>query len=278
MHRTGRGQPLVLVHGFMMSHYYFDNILPRLSARWDVIALDLPGFGESDRPPGDRFGYDRASFAKVVAEVMERLGVPQAAVLGHSMGGGVALALAARRPELVERLVLVSAAVYPLPLPAYAKVLLQPTVGRLVWRHLFTKGELRRALLRDHFKDPAPVTDAFVDYYWARLNRAGGRDAAWAAACKLGALEAHTPDPGRVRAPTLLLWPDEDRVIPFDHARRLLRAIGGAQLRVVPCCGHGVHLERPDEFLRQLEPFLADETARPLVTTPIPPARSQVAV
>jgi pimeloyl-ACP methyl ester carboxylesterase len=264
----------VLLHGFMMSHWYFNNILRQLAETNDVIAIDLPGFGESDRPAPQRYGYDGPAYATTVAQVMDALQIERATVLGHSMGGGAALAIAARRPERVERLVLVSPAVYPLPMPALAKILLQPMLGPFVWSYLFTKGELRRAMLRDHFKDPAPVTDEFVDYYWARFNRAGGRDAAYAAAKMLGSLSDNTADPGRVRAPTLLIWPDEDRMIPTHHARRLSRAIAGATLKIVPACGHNVHLERPDEFLRQLQPFLADKTQQPMVSTPIPAARS----
>jgi hypothetical protein len=78
-----------------------------------------------------------------------------------------------------------------------------------------------------------------------------------------------------VRAPTLLVWADEDRMVPLRLGRRLERAIAGARLTVVPDAGHIFHLERPDVLLRQLLPFLGDETLRPALETPVPPARSQ---
>jgi pimeloyl-ACP methyl ester carboxylesterase len=274
VHRGGAGEPLVLLHGFMMSHAYFRNILPRLERMNDVIAIDQIGFGESDRPEEARFSYDLPAQMGIVAEVMDRLGVERATVLGHSMGGGAALLLAARKPERVSRLVLICPTVYPLPMPALAKVIFNPTFGQFLFRNAFTKSEMRRQMLRQHFKDPAPVTDEFVDFVWARLNRAGGRDAAYLAMRALSQLANNTADPMRVRAPTLLLWGDEDRMIPLSHGKRLSRAIPGARLGVVPACGHNVHLERPDELLRQLEPFLADTVAQPVPETPVP-QRSQ---
>jgi pimeloyl-ACP methyl ester carboxylesterase len=266
--------PLVLLHGYLMSHWYFRALLPELARDHRVFAVDLPGYGESDNPDPARYRYDSAAYAGTVDEVMAKLGIGPARVIGHSMGGGAALTLAARFPERVERLVLVSAAVFPLAVTGVAKLLLNPTVGPFLWK-LFTKGEMRRQMLAEHFKDSRPVTDEFVDYVWERLNRAGGREAAYAAAVALGSLRANTSDPGRVRAPTLLVWPDYDRVVPLEsHGKRLERAIAGAQLRVVPDSGHNVHLERPAEFLRQLMPFLADTTLQPVAETPVPAPRA----
>lgn len=255
VHRGGAGRPLVLIHGFMMSHYIFRDVLGPLAARYQVIAIDLPGFGESDRPSPAEFSYDSAGFAQTVREVMDRLGIARASVLGHSMGGAVALALAARAPERVERAVLVSPVVYPLPLPAEEKLLTTP-IGALLWKHLVGKREIARMWRTHHVRDPRSVTDAWLDYYWQRLNRAGGRDAAFAAAMALARVTDSPRDPARVRAPTLLVWPEEDRVVPLAHGKRLVRAIAGARLAVIPACGHDVFLERPDEFLRQTLPFL----------------------
>ncbi len=278
VHSAGKegAPPLVLLHGFMMSHWYYRGLLPELSRDHRVYAIDFPGFGESDRPDPQRYGYDNPSLAGTVDEVMAKLGIGPARVIGHSMGGGAALVLAARHPERVERMVLISPAIYPLPpMPPLVKMLMSPSVGPFVWKHLFPKFEMRRQMLREHFKDPRPVTDEFVDYVWERFNRAGGTEAAYAAARALASLSNNTSDPGRVRAPTLLVWPDYDRVIPLPtHGKRLERAIAGAILRVVPDAGHCVHLERPEETLRQIMPFLADSTVKPVAETPVPAPRA----
>jgi pimeloyl-ACP methyl ester carboxylesterase len=274
VHRKGEGAtPLVLLHGYMMSHWYFQGLYPRLSERRQVIAIDLPGYGESDRPAPSRFAYDYPSFAQTVLEVLDKLGVARASLLGHSMGGGVALTLAARWPERVERMVLECPAVYPLPMPVESKLVLNRTFGRFLFNGV-TRGELRRQMRKQHFKDPSAVTDALVDHVWARLNRAGGRDAAWHTMQTFAALSDRTADPMRVRAPTLLVWGDEDRMVPFQHARRLARSIPGARLTVVPASGHNVHLERKDEFLRQVAPFLDEEQASSLAAA-APPAHAR---
>jgi pimeloyl-ACP methyl ester carboxylesterase len=254
VHRRGQGAPLVLLHGYMMSHWYFHAVLPRLADTYDVVAIDLPGFGESDRPSPDHYPYDLGSFAATAGQVLATLGIARASVVGHSMGGGVALTLAARHPERVERLVLVDALCYPPPDAAVAR-LLSSRVGPLLWRHLVTRTLLARRQ-RSDVKDPSVITDEHVDYYYERFTRGLGREAAYATLRALFGLSMATADPGRVRAPTLLLWGEDDRMVPLSLAKRLHRAIPGAELRVIPVCGHTPFLERPDEFLREVGPFL----------------------
>jgi pimeloyl-ACP methyl ester carboxylesterase len=272
----GRGPALVMLHGFMMDGWYWRGMMPSLCRTHDPIAIDLPGFGESDRPR--RFGYDFAAYASIVEEVMDKLGVARAQLCGHSLGGGVALTLAARRPERVERLALIAPAIFPLPIPTEGKILMVPRLGEFLWNFGVTRGEMRRHMIRIHFRNREAVTDEFVDHVWQRFNRAGGRAAAWAALQPLLRLQPTNADPMRVRAPTAIFWGDEDRMTPIEHGRRLTKLIPGAQLRIIPACGHSVTLERPDELVRQMVPFLTDETLRPVAETPVPPARAQAVV
>jgi pimeloyl-ACP methyl ester carboxylesterase len=260
VHRTGRGAPLVLVHGFMASHYIFRSVLQELAGEHDVIALDLPGFGESDRPAPDRYAYDAPAFARTIVEVLDRVGVERASLLGHSMGGGAVLAVAARTPERVERLVAVCPTVYPLP-PQPNQALLMSRIGPFLWKRVMSRGQMARQWRARHVRHPESVSDELVDHVWTRLNRAGGREASYAAAQALTKLSNGAADPGRVRAPTLLVWPEEDRVVPLSHGKRLVRAVPGARLAVIPAAGHDVILDRPDEFLRQVQPFLAERSS-----------------
>jgi len=245
----------------MMSHWIFRPVLPSLVRERDVIAIDLPGFGESDRPSPDRYGYDGPAFAATVVEVLDRLGVQRADLLGHSMGGWTALVLAAREPSRVNRLVLASPAIYPLPLYPEHKLMLS-SVGPFLWKHALGKRSFARSWRGRHVRDPKSISDELVDYVWERLNRSGGRDAAYAAALKLAKLSNNTADPGRVSAPTLLVWPEEDRVVPLSYGKRLVKAIPGARLAVVPACGHDLFIERPEETMRVVRPFLEEELAQ----------------
>ncbi|MGZ3426830.1 MAG: alpha/beta fold hydrolase [Polyangia bacterium] len=282
VHRGGKsgGAPLVLIHGWMMSHWYFRPVLERLAdaAGRELFAVDLPGFGESDRPSPTAFAYDAAAFADVVDGVMGALGLARADVLGHSMGGGVAITLAARHPERVQRLVAVAAALYRISVGTpIARLALLPVVGRHLVRYGMTRRAFAAACRQETVRDGRCLDDEWVDYYWARLQRAGGHDASHACLTVLTTAAENNADPGRVRAPTLLVWGDEDRLIPLAHGRRLQRAIAGARLDIVPASGHMPFIERADEFMRVVLPFLV-APASPLVETPIPPRRAHSVV
>jgi pimeloyl-ACP methyl ester carboxylesterase len=255
VHRSGSGRPLVLLHGLMTGHWIYQPILPALERERDVIAIDHLGFGESDKPAPEAYGYDGPAFASTVNEVMEKLGVARADVLGHSMGGAAALALAARHGARVDRLVLACPAVYPLPRYADHQLLLS-SVGPFLWKHVLGKSMFARGWRGRHVRDGAVISDELVDQVWEFFNRPGGREAAYAASVQLAKLNNNNADPGRVRAPTLLLWADEDRLVPLAHGKRLVKSIPGARLAVVPACGHDMFIERPDEVLRQVMPFL----------------------
>lgn len=274
VHRSGRGEPLVLIHGWLMSHWCFRAVIEPLAREREVIALDLPGYGESDRPSPSTWSYQLAGYADLVDEVLRRLELGRVDVLGASMGGGVALSLAARHPERVQRLVLVDAAVYPARVRALGVSLaLLPAIGPLLFKHGFVRRHFAYGARAMSVRDGRLLDEDWIDYFWSRMCRAGGHEAAYACLRMLTSLQENTAEPGRVRAPTLLVWGDEDRMVPLAQGRRLQRAIAGARLEIVPASGHMPFLERPDEFLRVVRPFLA-EPAAPLAETPVPPRRA----
>jgi pimeloyl-ACP methyl ester carboxylesterase len=258
VHTQGSGPPLVLLHGYLVSHWYYRAVIPRLAERFEVIAIDLPGQGESDRPPPERFSYDLPSLADTIGFCLDALGKPRVRIAAHSMGGGVAITLAARQPQRVERLVLEDAAIYPLPMPIEGKLALLPGVGKLIFKSVYARRDLARHL-RSVYKDPALATDELIDYYWERFNRAGARDANYALLRMLDRYADNTGDPGRIQCPTLLVWGEEDRAVPLAHGKRLVKQIPGARLEVIGSCGHSPHEERPDEYLRVVLPFLDGE-------------------
>src|SRR5262249_6006768 len=133
----------------MVSHWAWRHVIPSLAGDYDVVAIDLPGFGESDRPSPSEYRYDAPAFAETLIGVLDSLAIERATLVGHSMGGGVALYAAARRPERVERLVLIDALVYPFRIPAEGKIILVPYLGEALFRTLTTRALVRR-FLRQH--------------------------------------------------------------------------------------------------------------------------------
>src|SRR5580658_4423316 len=110
---AGDGPPLLLVHDYLSSRVAWDDALPSLSRRFQVIVPDLPGFGESEKPPPGRYRYDFDAFSESLVDLIAAVGLGRVSVCGHAMGGAVALTLAATHAHVVDKLVLVNPLVYP---------------------------------------------------------------------------------------------------------------------------------------------------------------------
>lgn len=253
--RKGRGPAVVLLHGFAASIYTWKDVLPALAeAGHDVVAIDLPGFGGSSIPRP----LDGSAYPGVVVAVMDRLGLDRAALVGNSLGGSIAVAVAAERPERVDRLALIDSAGFNFGAgdrPLLLRLLAAPGVGAAAER-LPVRRRLTRAGLRQVFFDDALVTDERVDEYAVPMTRPG---AARAAAELLA-----NPVPSdfdalvaRVRAPTLVVWGREDTWIPLAHAARFTAAIPGSTSVVLDACGHVPQEEKPAEVAARLRDFLA---------------------
>jgi pimeloyl-ACP methyl ester carboxylesterase len=250
---AGQGRPLVLIHGFSVSHLEFRRAFDMLADGARVVALDLPGHGESEAPTDYPYTYE--AFADSVCALMSALGLSRATVLGHSMGGGVALRLAAAVPDRVERLILCDAACVPLALPLEGRIPLLPGIGRWLFRHVFREGDLRRYFRRRVFLDPAALDDEVLGYYWRHLH--AHRDAlhrALGTVARSGELALLYSS---VVCPTLLLWGDSDRIFSVRQAEGLAAALPRASLQVLPSCGHSPPEEEPQRFAAAVLGFLA---------------------
>jgi pimeloyl-ACP methyl ester carboxylesterase len=254
--RAGSGPPLLLVHGTAASIDTWRDLLPELAQRYEVVALDLPGFGASDQP-ADLSG---AAYPGVLLALMDRLELTRAVLVGHSLGGAVATLVAAQHPERVERLVLIAPAGFNFAsaeLPWLLRALEWPPLGELVER-LPVRRALVRLGLRQVVFDDALVTRERVEEYWAPLARPGAIASLRSLLASRHALGARFPAlAARVRAPTLLIWGREDAWIPVTQADRFLAAIPGSRQVVLERCGHLPQEEHPHEVLRILADFLA---------------------
>jgi pimeloyl-ACP methyl ester carboxylesterase len=250
----GQGQPLVLIHGLGGRIYNFRYNIPVLSEHMRVVALDLKGFGYSERPAaGD---YSLTAQARLVGELMDRLGIPRAAVLGHSMGAAIALRLAANCPEKVDRLILVGSAPPNGMVPRFAANLPLRPLLRLGAALVLHQPGLRERVLRQGFYDSAFVSPEMLEEFRLSARIRGSTDAI--ASLLSDAARDEPLDLSRVSRPTLLLWGESDRWTNLRLARWLADELPDARLQVIDRARHMVLEERAEEANEAILAFLSD--------------------
>lgn len=246
----GVGQPIVWLHGSGPGASGLSNFggnLPAFAGYRNIV-FDLPRFGRSDKPqidgPGIPFSAER------IIAAMDALGIAGAHMVGNSFGGGVALSVAATRPELVKRLVLMGSAGAVAP-PGTPPA--QVSDGMRMVRRYFDTPEPNREQLREVLEmmvsDASLITEELLSTRHA---------------ASLAAHPEMPPTPpadlrwtlGKITVPTLLLWGRDDRVIPADRALPLLQNITDSMLVVLPRCGHWVQVEHRERFNELVSRFL----------------------
>jgi pimeloyl-ACP methyl ester carboxylesterase len=253
--KTGHGPPVVLLPGGTLWIYSYREIIPELAQHFTVIAVDLPGQGYTTLKRHD-FGYDLEAMSGALGSFLDAVGLPRAAVVGHSWDGAVSLYFAERHPERVSRLVLIDSPGLDDPSSWDFRPLEFPVVGEVIGK-LMSKATFK-ATLRKGFAHPERLTRQEVDEYWAPLSLRRNRRAMWMLQRNLhySLTERRLGD---VRAPTLVLWGDRDRFDEAWQASELGRRIPEATVRVLPGCGHMVHEDCPAQATAQLERFLEDD-------------------
>jgi pimeloyl-ACP methyl ester carboxylesterase len=249
-HNPTARETVLLVHGYGASMASFQPVIAPLAARFRVLAIDLPGFGASDRREGD---YSPDALADVLARVLDGKGVKRAHVVGHSWGASVVLAFARRHRERLDRLVVASGWIYDeqlLPLMRWARA---PGVGEALYAAFYRQGIGERLYL--NFYDPNLVTERVVEDVERAMEQPGALAAALAAARGMRFAE-HESEYAQIDAPTLILWGREDRVARLPFGERLARELPRARLVVLPRCGHIPMWECRGETTQALLDFL----------------------
>jgi pimeloyl-ACP methyl ester carboxylesterase len=268
--RSGDGPVLLLLHGIAGSSRTWIPAMQLLGRDHTVIAPDFLGHGKSAKPLGD---YSLGNQASGIRDFLHLLGIEKATVVGQSFGGGVAMQFAYQFPERCERLVLVDAGglgrevswllrfltfpaaeyIMPVVFPTFAR-----TWGDSVSRFLGERG-LRNARGAEMWRSYRSLTETENRQAFVRTIRAvidpGGQSVS---ALDRLYLAAHMP--------TLIVWGDQDRIIPLIHAHQAHEAIPGSRLEVMEGVGHFPHVEKPLRFVEILLDFL--RTTDPSSFTP----------
>ena len=228
----GQGPVVVLIHGYSSSLDIWQPVARRLQKKHRVIAIDLKGFGYTDRPAGD---YSPAAQATLVWRVLDKLGVRDAAVVGHSWGASVALAMTLSKPARVRRVALYSAYVFETQVPSFLRWARVGVVGEALFSLFYRERIAERVALAYH--DERFVTVERLDHVERELGRPGAVAAALATARgqRYRTLERRYAS---ITQPVLLLWGKADRITPIAFAHRLRNELPDTELVALERCGH----------------------------------------
>ena len=251
---------MVLLHGIAGTSATWDPVIPRLAGHYDVLAPDLLGHGESAKPQGD---YSLGAYANVVRDLLEALGMGRATIVGHSLGGGIAMQFAYQFIERCERLVLVSSGglgreVHPLlraaTLPGAEAVL--PWLSTAGSRGV---GALVHALRRLGVRASADLDETWRSF--VSLEEPGARRAfiqTVRGVMDIGGQRVSARDrlPLADGIPTLIVWGENDDIIPSRHTAAARAALPHSRIEVFEGVGHFPHCEAPERFGRVLTDFI----------------------
>jgi pimeloyl-ACP methyl ester carboxylesterase len=251
--QTGSGEPVVLIHGFGASTYSWRKVIPDLSRSHRVVALDLSGFGYTQRPTA-RASYTREAQAQLVLGTLDALGIDRAHFVGHSYGGGITLYLASQHPERFRSMVLVDSSA-----PTYAndrrsRLAAFRPLDSLLARLVFLKPAMIRRSLLSSFWDDSLVTDDLVQAYQERLAIEGATDAFYGLTAPAPAGAKVELD--KINVAALVIWGAHDTLIAPETGRRAAARMPRAEFVLFDRSGHLPMEEEPEAFLHAVLPFL----------------------
>ena len=256
-----KGIPVILIHGVGGSLEEWASNVNTLAQHHRVCAIDLIGFGRSDKPESS-FSPEYPNFARFVNDFMESQHIEQASLIGNSMGGAVSLSFALQFPEKIEKLVLVDSSGLGKGLGFALRLSTVPLIGELLTRPSLKGTEQS---LKACVYNKTVVTDERVESFYQLSSLAGWQKNFLSTLRNFASFSGQrtrTVDPivnnlSSITAPTLIIWGQQDGIIPVAHAYVAKEKIPNAELHIFDHCGHVPQIERPEEFNKLVLEFLA---------------------
>jgi pimeloyl-ACP methyl ester carboxylesterase len=250
-HVEGNGEPLLLLHGMGFSFEIWDRTIGAASKFFTVYALDLPGFGCSDKPAVD---YGLGFYVDFLKKFLDALKIDRCAVAGMSMGGEIAAGLAAKYPERIDRLVIINAKGFS---PLIKGIRTLPVLGSPLYVLAFANRGVLKRYIENMLYDKSALKEELVEQEWARIRTPSYRSALSRNTKYLSTVDPAFPGILRsVKAKTLVIWGRNDAVLPVEDAYKYRDSIDGAELVVIDRCGHVPVLEKNDDLNKALLTFL----------------------
>jgi|SRR5579884_389789 len=254
---SGSGPPLLLIHGLFDLLETWERLIPLLSPHFKIDAIDLPGFGKSRLP--EEWDESLSGMIEAVVGFLDAKGIATTSIVGSSMGGGIALGVAGRHPDRVDRIVLLNPYGFP-STPVAVEVARSRILGRLL-PFLLRKPALKRcaeSIFRRSLHDPALITDALIERVTApfatlRQRRDLFRFLRGISAQEMREIDALLP---QIRQPVLILWGENDRWLTIDHAHRLNQRLPNCRLIKIPHCSHLPQIDKPEETAEAISDFI----------------------
>ena len=243
--------PILFLHGFGASLQTWDTWAQSLSDDYRVISVDLPGFGLTGEDPSGIYTDQRS--VEVLEAFLKELKITKVVLVGNSMGGKFAWQFAARYPNQVSKLVLISPDGYASPGMEYGKKAEVPAIAEL-YRYFFSKTFLAMNL-EPAYANPNTLNDALVNRYYDLMLAPGVRDAILAR-MQQTVLQDPVPSLASIQVPTLLIWGEKDAFIPISNSNDYLKVMPNAKRVSLPNIGHLPQEEQPSIGLAALKEFL----------------------
>lgn len=252
MVEMGQGAPVLFVHGLLVNHLEWKYVAERLENSFRCLLIDLPGFGSSDRPSPDSFPYSRQAFSETLYAVIQELGLEQVHLVGHSLGGAIALTFAAQFPQHVTSLAVLDSACYPFPAPLKGRLATWPGVGPLLFSYLYGRSMFRAYFQNDVWNHHPGIRMEDVDAYYRDFDSPESRKAAHATLSATLELASMAPLIQKTSAPALVMWGSQDTLTPIGLGHRLARELPNAKLEILEGCAHAANEEQPEQVARHL--------------------------
>ncbi len=250
---------ILLIHGFAASTYSFKDLFLPLSKYGRVVALDLPGFGLTERPLKKNLNYNpysREGQVEVIKRFLDALNIKKVIILGHSMGGGIATYFTIKYPEYVEKLIIEDGALFDQEMGGVIIKFLRTPIGKFLWPLIVKPLVNQISKLKDiAYYEPNFIKDIDLEEYKKALNVKN-----W----EYGLYEIITSQKklnlkeklNEIDKDVLIIWGEFDKVIPKETGYEISSLIKKSEIKIIKECGHVPHEEKIDEFLKIVIEFI----------------------